>query len=79
MKPEFRSDLAVERRRADTSLPGTELTEEHRGAFTVTRLAVKTEGSAEAVGGAPGHYVTVSFPDLTASDGAVRNAWLWGC
>ena len=68
MKLSGRTDLALERHRADPSIEGTELTEIKRGALTVTRLCVTTEAAAREIGRPIGHYTTVAFPDLLMLD-----------
>lgn len=64
MRLSGRTDLALERHRADPSVEGTELTETRRGALTVTRLSVTSTAAAERIGHPMGHYSTVAFPDL---------------
>lgn len=69
-----RTDLAVERHRADLSIEGTELSEEHYGKITVTRLSVSTPKAAEEIERPQGRYVTVSFHDLLALDATEQRA-----
>ena len=74
MKQNPRSDLALERRRADPSVPGTLFSEEKEGGFTVSRLRI-TEGEAtEALGRGCGEYVTVSFPAVSLMGDSERGA-----
>ena len=65
-----RTDLACERMRADTDLAGVEYREEAHGAFGISRLTIKDDEAAKAIGKPEGHYVTVSFAPLwEMSDG----------
>lgn len=68
MKLSGKTDLALERHRADPTVKGTSLTETRRGAMTVTRLSVKTDAAAREIERPKGRYTTVSFPDLLHLD-----------
>ena len=59
-----RTDLALERRRADLSLPGIGYEERSEGCFTVTTLTVGDAVSSRSVGRPIGRYLTVGFPPL---------------
>ena len=63
MRLSGRTDLALERHRADLSVEGTELTERRQGELTVTRLSVTTEAAAREIERPMGRYTTVAFPD----------------
>lgn len=58
----FASDLAIERRRADRTLPGIAFSEEKRGRLTLSRLRVTSSEGAASIGKPMGNYLTVSFP-----------------
>lgn len=59
-----RTDLACERMRADTSLPGIEYCEEEREVCRVSRLLVTSPEGAESIGKPKGTYLTMSFRPL---------------
>lgn len=59
-----RTDLACERMRADTALPGVEYREEEREECRISRLRITDEAGAESIGKPQGYYVTMSFPPL---------------
>ena len=63
-----RTDLACERMKADTALPGVEYREEEREGCRVSRLSVQSREGAEAIGKPEGRYVTVSFAPLWEVD-----------
>lgn len=62
------TDLACERMRADTSLPGVDYTEEKEGDTVISRLVIDSDEGEEAIGKPRGSYVTVSFPPLWELD-----------
>ena len=64
MRLSGKTDLAIERHRADPQIEGTELSEVRHGEMTVTRLSVTTEAAAKEIGRPKGRYTTVAFPDL---------------
>ncbi|MBO7292712.1 MAG: GPR endopeptidase, partial [Clostridia bacterium] len=58
------TDLACERMRADTDLPGVEYREEEGKGCRISRLSVTSREGAESIGKPEGTYVTMSFPPL---------------
>ena len=58
------TDLACERMRADTNLPGVEYREEEGAGCRISRLSVTGPEGAESIGKPEGTYVTMSFPPL---------------
>lgn len=64
MRLSGRTDLALERHRANPAVEGTELSETKQGELTVTRLSVTTEAAAREIERPTGRYTTIAFPDL---------------
>lgn len=62
----IRTDLACERRRADTDLPGVSYREEGGDPFPVSRLCITERAGAEAIGRPCGTYLTLTCPPLFA-------------
>ncbi len=60
----IRTDLAMERCRADSSLEGADYTEETVGEMRLHRLSITTKEAAEAIGKPCGRYVTLLFSPL---------------
>lgn len=58
------TDLAMERMRADTQLPGVEYSEEKRGIATLSRLLITDEEGEKSIGKPQGTYLSLSFPRL---------------
>lgn len=56
------TDLAVERRRADTALPGVTYEEKANGRLLFSRLCITDEEGAASIGKPQGRYLTVAFP-----------------
>ncbi len=59
-----RTDLAMERMKADTKLSGVEYSEEKRGIATLTRLLITDEEGEKSIGKPKGTYLSLSFPRL---------------
>lgn len=66
----LRTDLACERMRADTALAGVEYREDEGDGCRISRLSVKSDEGAEAIGKPQGTYVTMTFPPLWEIDDA---------
>ncbi len=62
------TDLACERMRADTSIPGVAYREEEREGFHIGHLLITSDEGAEAIGKPKGHYTTLSFPPIYQMD-----------
>ncbi len=58
------TDLAIERMRADTDLPGVAYSEEKRGIATLSRLYIDSEEGERSIGKPRGTYLSLSFPRL---------------
>ncbi len=58
------TDLALERMKANTSLPGVEYSEEKKGIATLTRLHITDEEGERSIGKPKGTYLSLSFPRL---------------
>lgn len=59
-----RTDLACERRRADTSLAGVSYTEEEKNGILKSTLRVESEEGERSIGKPKGLYITLSFKEL---------------
>lgn len=59
-----RTDLACERRRADTTLPGVSYWEEKTGNIHKSILQVESEEGVQSIGKPKGRYITLSFKPL---------------
>lgn len=57
------TDLACERRRANTDIPGITYLQKKYGGFDYEELLVTSEEGAEQIGKPRGKYLTVNFPD----------------
>lgn len=57
-----RTDLACERMKADTALPGAQYTEEEREGFCISRLRITDAEAAASIGKPEGNYLTLSHP-----------------
>lgn len=66
--PLWNSDLAIERRRADTELNGIEYRKEVLGKFTWERIRVKDEEGARSIGRPCGRYDTLTLPRMDTLD-----------
>ena len=66
MMPE--SDLACERRRADTKVNGVDFKKERHGAFTWERLKITSDEGERCIGRPMGHYDTLSTPRMDKLD-----------
>ncbi len=67
------TDLACERMRADTTVPGIIYREEDRGICRIGRLTVESEEGAESIGKPMGRYITMSFsPIFEVSEGELH-------
>ncbi|MBQ8720212.1 MAG: GPR endopeptidase [Clostridia bacterium] len=64
------SDLACERRRADTSIPGVEYKKEKHGGFTWEKIRITSEEGARSIGRPIGHYDTLTTPRMDKLDAA---------
>ncbi len=62
--PTPHTDLACERYRADTALPGVEYREEEIPGGKLARLSITSREGAESIGKPEGSYLTFSFPPL---------------
>lgn len=60
----IRTDLACERHRADTTLPGVAYEEEKRGSITISTLHISSKEGAASIGKPCGRYVTIGFSPL---------------
>lgn len=70
MEEALRTDLACERLRADTQIPGVEYREEERKECRISRLRVQSEEGAASIGKPQGSYVTMSFAPIWELDDA---------
>ncbi len=71
MKNEFRgenSDLALERRRVDTAIPGVEYRKEKAGVGVWERINITSEEGARSIGRPMGVYDTLSVPRMCDLD-----------
>ena len=59
-----RTDLACERRRADTTLAGVDYREEEKGGILKSVLRVKSDEGARSIGKPKGVYITLTFKPL---------------
>ncbi len=62
----IRTDLAIERRRADTEIEGVSYTEKVHGEVTCGTLTVESEEGAKEIGRPIGHYVTLKSKPFSA-------------
>lgn len=62
------SDLALERRRADTELRGVEYRVDYGGIGTWERIRISSEEGARAIGRPMGHYDTLTLPRMDTLD-----------
>ncbi len=62
------SDLACERRRADTSISGVEYRKEEKGAFSWERIRITSEEGAKSIGRPKGNYDTLSLGRMNMLD-----------
>ena len=65
---EFYSDLACERRKADLSVAGVNMTRERRGTFLWERISITSKDGADSIGRPIGNYDTLSLPSLETLD-----------
>ncbi len=67
----FNSDLAAERRRADTSVPGVDFVKESRPLGTWERIKISSRAGEISIGRPCGHYDTLTLPrmDLLCDEG----------
>ena len=66
--PLWHSDLALERRRADTEASGIEYKKERSGEFTWERITVSDDEGARSIGRPCGHYDTLTLPRMDTLD-----------
>lgn len=62
------SDLALERRRADTNIEGVEYKKERRDCFLWERIRITSEDGAKSIGRPQGHYDTLTMPRMDTLD-----------
>ncbi len=62
----FFSDLACERRRADTTIPGVEWSSSESGNMKTERIKISSEKGAESIGRPCGNYHTIISPEFTS-------------
>ena len=65
---EKNSDLACERRRADTRMPGIEFRREYTGGFVWERLRIASEEAEKSIGRPKGNYDTLSLNRMDTLD-----------
>ena len=61
-----RTDLAVERRRADTDIPGVSYRKEEKGGIILERLEIAGDEGEASIGRPAGLYLTLQFCDADA-------------
>lgn len=66
------TDLACERRRADTDIPGVEYNETESDGTVISTLKITSEEGAASIGKDIGEYVTLSFPNICGSNAETR-------
>ncbi len=71
-KDDFYTDLACERRRADTATPGVEFTREEVGALVWERIRITSGEGERSIGRPMGRYYTLHLPQ-NATDEEVRD------
>ena len=64
----FSTDLACERRRADTELPGVDFRREVTGGGVWERITISSEVGARSIGRPMGHYDTLNLPRMDTLD-----------
>jgi len=69
MSHSIRTDLALEtrelyKRSNQIEVPGVEVESENLNELNITRVKIKTDEGAEAMGKSPGNYITLEVPDL---------------
>ena len=69
-----RTDLALERRRADTDTEGVFYAEERQGILTKSTLRVTSDEGAKSIGKPKGTYLTLSFPPFWEMDDGALTA-----
>lgn len=72
-KDNFYSDLACERRRADTETPGVEFTREEVGALVWERIRITSSEGERSIGRPMGRYYTLHLPE-NAADEEIRES-----
>lgn len=68
----FGTDLALERQRADPSVPGVTYEKEERGSVTVETVSVRSSEGAQRLGKPCGRYVTLTHASPLYLFGSVR-------
>ena len=73
--PLWSSDLALERRRADISIPGVEYRKDRVDGFTWERIKIKSDEGARSIGRPCGVYDTLTLPRMdTLDEDAIEDA-----
>ena len=64
----FGTDLACERKRADTDIPGVECKRETSGGYVWERIRISTDEGAESIGRPIGNYDTLNADETNSAD-----------